>query len=172
MRSKSQGYCHSDNNTTVREELERDEIREQILSPSYDKDGKINMIKTDALVMNQISTNISNSVQQKIINLKNQSFTIPLFSALNSQLFANKGPLLKFTILHQGSVLVDFITEFEESGINQTRYKIYITVGVDMRIISPVITSTISVTNNVLIAEVVIVGDVPQSYMNFPSMIK
>jgi sporulation protein YunB len=159
-------------NTTVREELERDEIREQILSPSYDKDGKINMIKTDALVMNQISTNISNSVQQKIINLKNQSFTIPLFSALNSQLFANKGPLLKFTILHQGSVLVDFITEFEESGINQTRYKIYITVGVDMRIISPVITSTISVTNNVLIAEVVIVGDVPQSYMNFPSMIK
>lgn len=155
---------------TVREELEKDALKEQILIPTYDNEGKINMIRTDALVMNTISSNIANSVQKKIENLKNGSFSIPLGAALNSQLLANQGPNLKFTILHQGSVLVDFATEFAESGINQTRYKIYITVGVDVRIISPVTTSSITVNNNVLIAEIVIVGDVPDSYMKFPSL--
>lgn len=157
-------------NSTVREEIEKDELKEQILIPTYDNNGKINMIRTDALVMNKISSNIAKSVQDKIVNLENQSFKIPLFSALDNQLLSNRGPDLKFTIFHQGSVIVDFITEFEESGINQTRYKIYITVSVDMRIISPATTSSITVSNNLLIAEIVIVGEVPDSYMNFPSL--
>ncbi|MGB4438532.1 MAG: sporulation protein YunB [Sedimentibacter sp.] len=155
-------------NDTVREELKNDILKEQILMPIFDNDGKINMIRTDALAMNTVSSNIANSVQEKIVSLSNQKFSIPLGSALDSQLLSNKGPILKFTILHQGSVLVDFVTEFDESGINQTRYKIYITVTVDMRIISPVTTSSITVNNNVLIAEIVIVGEVPESYMKFP----
>jgi len=159
-------------NDTVRDELNKNTLKEQILIPTYDKEGRVNMIRTDAMVMNTISSNIAKNVQQKIVNLENQPFSIPLFTALDSQLLANKGPELKFTILHQGSVLVDFVTEFAESGINQTRYKIYITVGVDIRVISPVTTTTTTVGNNVLIAEIVIVGDVPDSYMNFPSLKK
>ncbi|MFA9422554.1 MAG: sporulation protein YunB [Sedimentibacter sp.] len=157
-------------NDTVRDELNKNTLKEQILIPTYDKEGKVNMIRTDAVVMNTISSNIAKNVQQKIVNLKNQPFAIPLFTALDSQLLANKGPNLKFTVLNQGSVLVDFVTEFAESGINQTRYKIYITVDVDMRVISPVTTSNINIGNNVLIAEVVIVGEVPDSYMSFPSL--
>ncbi|MDD2494797.1 MAG: sporulation protein YunB [Tissierellia bacterium] len=155
-------------NDTVRAQLKKDELKEQILVPTYDNEGRINMIRTDALVMNTISSNIAKDVQENISTLSNQKFSIPLGSALDSQLLANKGPKLNFTILHQGSVLVDFITEFEESGINQTRYKIYITVAVDMRIVSPVTTSSMSIKNNVLIAEIVIVGEVPDSYMKFP----
>lgn len=157
-------------NETVRKELNKDSIKDQILEPSYDREGKINMIRTDAMVMNYISNNIAQNVQQKIAELDNQDFSIPLFTALDSQLMAGKGPKLSFHILPQGSVLVDFITEFEESGINQTRYKIYITVEVDMRVISPVATSSTTVKNSVLIAEIVIIGDVPDSYMNFPSL--
>lgn len=156
-------------NQTVRDELNKDSLKDQILIPSYDREGKINMIKTDAMIMNTLSNNIAKNVQQKIVDLEHQKFSIPFFTALDSQLLAGKGPDLNFTILHQGSVLVDFITEFEESGINQTRYKIYITVKVDIRVLSPVTTSSAEVNNNVLIAEIVIVGDVPESYMNFPS---
>lgn len=155
-------------NDTVREQLKNNQLKGQILIPTYDHNGKINMITTDAIAMNTISANIANKVQENIVSLSDQKFSIPLGSALDSQLMANKGPELNFSILHQGSVIVDFVTEFEESGINQTRYKIYITVTVDMRIISPVTTSSISVGNNVLIAEVVIVGEVPDTYMKMP----
>lgn len=156
-------------NTTVREELKNDLLKEQILMPSFDNEGRVIMIRTDALIMNTLSSNISNKVQEKIISLSDQKFTIKLGSAMNSQLLSNTGPDLHFKILHQGSVLVDFVTEFEESGINQTRYKIYITVSVDMRIISPIATSGVKVNTNLLIAEIVIIGEVPESYMKFPS---
>lgn len=157
-------------NDTVRSELENDEMKEQILMPTFDNEGKINMIRTDALAMNTISSSIAQKVQEKIVSLKDQNFSIPLGAALDSQLLATMGPKLKFSIMHEGSVIVDFKTEFEESGINQTRYKIYITVSVDIRVISPVITSDMTVNNNVLIAEIVIVGDVPESYMKLPLM--
>ena len=157
-------------NDTVRNELNKNSLKEQILIPSYDRNGRVNMIRTDAMVMNTISSNIANSVQQKIVDLKNQSFSIPLFTAMDSQLLAGQGPELYFMIYHQGSVLVDFVTEFEESGINQTRYKIYITVEVEISVLSPVTTSSTTVGSNVLIAEVVIVGDVPESYMTLPSL--
>ena len=157
-------------NDTVRSELNKNSLKEQILIPSYDRNGRVNMIRTDAMVMNTISSNIANSVQQKIVDLKNQSFSIPLFTAMDSQLLAGQGPVLHFMIYHQGSVLVDFVTEFEESGINQTRYKIYITVEVEISVLSPVTTSSTTVGSNVLIAEVVIVGDVPESYMTLPSL--
>jgi len=155
-------------NDTIRQEIQKGDLEEQILLPTYDNEGKINMIRIDALTMNTISSNIAKIVQEKIVNLEDQYFEIPLGSAIDSQIFANIGPNLKYKILHQGSVLVDFKTEFAESGINQTRYKIYITVTVDMRIISPVTTSNITINNNVLIAEIVIVGEVPDSYMKYP----
>lgn len=157
-------------NDTVREELNKNSLKEQILIPTYDREGKVNMIRTDAMIMNTLSSNIAMNVQKKIVDLKNQSFSIPLFTALDSQLLAGKGPRLHFTILHQGSVLVDFVTEFAESGINQTRYKIYITVEVEISVLSPVTTSSTTVGSNVLIAEIVIVGDVPESYMTLPSL--
>ena len=159
-------------NETVRKELNENSVKDQVLIPTYDNEGRVNMIRTDAMAMNTISSDIAKNVQQRIISLEDQSFSIPLFTALGSQLLSNKGPMLNFTIMHQGSVLVDFVTEFAESGINQTRYKIYITVDVDIRVLSPVTTSITTVGNNVLIAEIVIVGDVPDSYMNFPSLQK
>lgn len=157
-------------NETIKEELNSNNLKEQVLNPVYDKDGKLIMIKTDALLMNTISSNIAKNVQDKIINLEEQSFSIPLLTALNSQLLSDYGPILRFSISHQGSVLVDFKTEFAESGINQTRYKIYISVNVNIRVFSPVNTSSTNVTNDVLIAEVVIIGDVPNSYMSIPSI--
>ncbi|NLJ57463.1 MAG: sporulation protein YunB [Tissierellia bacterium] len=157
-------------NKVVRDELNKDSMKDQILIPSYDRDGRVNMVRTDTYVMNNISNNIARSVQEEIVNLKNQTFSIPLFTALDNQIFANKGPDLNFTILHEGSVLVDFITDFEQSGINQTRYKIYITVDLDIGVISPIITGNTNVNNNLLIAEIVIIGDVPESYMHLPSL--
>lgn len=126
------------------------------------------MINTNTSVMNVLSANITYKVQEKIKDISNEYFTIPLGTALNSQLLADMGPNLTFKIRPQGSVLVDFITEFEESGINQTRYKIYITVSINIRVISPSITSDLEVNNNVLLSEIVIVGDVPESYTQFP----
>ncbi len=157
-------------NEAIKSELEKNNMREDLIMVDYDENGKIAMLKTNTLIMNNLATNIAIKVQENIKEVTNKSFIIPLGSALNSQILSQYGPQLYFDLVPQGSVLVNYATEFEESGINQTRYKIFIVVSVDIKIIIPLITTDTKVTNNVPIAEVVIVGDVPESYMEIPEV--
>ena len=62
----------------------------------------------------------------------------------------------------------DFETEFESQGINQTKYKIYIVLESSVQILQPFSKESVKITNKVLISEAVIVGDVPDSYVNVP----
>ena len=155
-------------NNAVKAELQKDNLKDQLIVSTFDNEGRINMIKTNAQVMNILSANITESVQNKIKDLTELPFTISLGAVLNNWMIPDHGPNLKYSIIPQGSVLVDFVSEFVESGINQTKYKLYITVTVQIRVISPIVTSDIEVKNNVLLTEIVIVGDVPESFTQFP----
>ncbi len=62
----------------------------------------------------------------------------------------------------------DFETEFESQGINQTKYKIYITIESNVRVLQPFSAENFKIKNKMLISEVVIVGEVPDSYVNVP----
>lgn len=155
-------------NNAIKTELQKDDLKEQLIVTTYDNEGKISMISTNTNVMNILSANITATVQDALKGLTKQPFSINLGYVLNNWLLPDFGPKLKYNIIPQGSVLVDFITEFEESGINQTRYKIYITVSVNIRVISPIVTQDIEVSNNVLLSEIVIIGDVPNSFTQFP----
>ena len=77
-------------------------------------------------------------------------------------------PSIRVKIIPQGSVTVDYATEFESTGINQTRHRIYIIVNTDIKMIVPLVSENIRVTTNIPIAETIIVGDVPESFVNVP----
>ena len=62
----------------------------------------------------------------------------------------------------------DYESDFEEQGINQTKYKIYLKVKSTVRVLQPFSSKNISVENRILLGEMVILGDVPNSYVNVP----
>ena len=63
---------------------------------------------------------------------------------------------------------MDFKTDFESSGINQTRHKIYLEAKTQVKVIVPLTTSIKEVKAQIPISETVIIGDVPNSYVNIP----
>ena len=65
-----------------------------------------------------------------------------------------------------GNVETDLVSQFSQSGINQTLHRIYLNVSCTVTILTPFDTIEQSITNQVLIAEAVIVGDVPSTYYN------
>jgi len=65
-----------------------------------------------------------------------------------------------------GNVETDLVSQFSQSGINQTLHRIYLNVNCTVTILTPFDTIEQSITNQVLIAEAVIVGDVPSTYYN------
>ena len=82
-------------------------------------------------------------------------------------LFAGSGPDIPVSIVPVGSITTDFETEFEACGINQTRHKVYLTVTASIRIVIPTGAKTTQVTVNMLAAESIIVGAVPEGFVGY-----
>ena len=92
---------------------------------------------------------------------------VPLGAALGLTLLAGSGPRIPISIVPVGSVQTDFETEFEACGINQTRHKVYLQLSASIRIVIPTGAKTTNVTANMLVAESIIVGKVPESFVGY-----
>ena len=69
-----------------------------------------------------------------------------------------------------GNVLTDLKSEFTEVGINQTLHRVYLEVVCNVTILTPYQTITESITNQVLLIEGVIVGNIPDAYYNLEGL--
>ena len=58
----------------------------------------------------------------------------------------------------------DFVSCFEEVGINQTKHSIYINANTTISIVLPVASVPVTVSTAILVVENIIVGKVPSVY--------
>lgn len=153
-------------NDGIYEKLGESVDYEELINVLRDTNGNITMLQANTVKMNKLSSETALSIQEKIIDVGTRGISIPLGTAFGSQMLANMGPDINIKILPYGAVEADFVTEFENAGINQTRHKIYLKVTTAVRIVVPLTSEKISVTTHVPIAETIIVGNVPDSYVN------
>lgn len=83
-----------------------------------------------------------------------------------TKILSGRGPDVPIKMATVGNVETDLVSQFSQSGINQTLHRIYLNVNCTVTILTPFDTIEQSITNQVLIAEAVIVGDVPSTYYN------
>ena len=77
-----------------------------------------------------------------------------------------RGPKIPVRIIVLSSSSVEFSNSIVTAGINQTKHQINLCVTVDMQILVPWGTEDTEVSTDVLIADTVIVGKVPETYLN------
>ena len=130
--------------------------------------GNIKMMQANSILMNEIASKVALEIQSEMKKIKTTSTYIPIGTALGSPLLAKYGPTIKVSIEPIGTVTVDFGTDFESSGINQTRHRIYLKSTTQVKVVVPLTTSTKEIKTQIPICETIIVGDVPQNYVNIP----
>ena len=123
-------------------------------------------MQANTILMNSIASEVAIEVQEQLTEMSKSNIKVPLSNAFDTQIITL--PSINIRIIPQGSVAVDFATEFESSGINQTRHRIYIIVVTDIKMIVPLVSENLRITTNIPIAETIIVGDVPEEYVNVP----
>jgi sporulation protein YunB len=127
-----------------------------------DNNGRIALIQANTVQMNRLAAETSLEIQNQIKKIGTTELKIPISNIFKSQLFANTGPKISINIQPAGTVNVDFYTDFEEAGINQTRLKIYLIVKTDVRILVPLASNKIDVTTHIPVSETIIVSDVSE----------
>lgn len=70
----------------------------------------------------------------------------------------------------EGTVETDLKSEFKDAGINQTLHRIYLEVKCNVNILTPYNTITETITNQVLLTEGVIIGNIPNTYYNLEGL--
>ncbi|MBM7581362.1 sporulation protein YunB [Caldicoprobacter guelmensis] len=153
-------------NNAVKKVLNSDIKYTDLINVMTDREGKISLIQANTIKMNALASETSSVAQEEIRSMGAEGIYIPLGSIFNSKILAGLGPRLKVTIIPIGSVSIDFATEFENAGINQTRHKIYMVMEANVRIVVPLGSDTASVKARIPITETIIVGDVPDYYIN------
>lgn len=137
-----------------------------------DSNENITMIKSNVFPINEITSSIALKIQEGIDKEGRESVNIPLGSFSGIRLLAGSGPNVNIKIASIGNVETDLKSEFSAQGINQTLHRVYLQVRCNIGIVTPFSNIEESITNQVLIAENVIVGHIPSSYYNLEGMTK
>ncbi len=155
-------------NESLNTEMSQKIRYQDLISIQTDTEGNITMMQANTMAMNKLASEVALAVQDNIKQIQASSVKVPLGNVLESPLLARYGPKINIVVTPIGMANVDFKTEFEESGINQTRHRIYLVVKTNVQIIVPFSTNTATVESSVPIAETIIVGKVPNSYIFVP----
>ncbi len=135
-----------------------------IISFVTDRDGRINAMTTNIVTANQLKSSLALSILTRITNVDETELGIPVGNLTGISILAGRGPEMKVKVIPIGSVQTELSSQFVSAGINQTQHRIIMEVTSNVDIILPSETVSTTVSVNVVIAETVIVGSVPESY--------
>ena len=130
-----------------------------------DLDGRITALKTNMSEVNRLKTDILNLINDEILALDTSDIGIPLGSLFLPELLSGKGPAIPVHILSIRNSDAAFTSAFSQAGINQTLHQLVMVVSVDVSVLVLGQTSSFTVNSEVVVAETVIVGDVPSTYL-------
>jgi len=155
-----------------------DKINEKMSEGQYTYDYFVNLQKDNEGNITAISANmarintLSSEILQEVIASTNSGLhdlSIPLGNLLGSNLLLGRGPKIPVKVLMLTSSYADFKNELTSAGINQIKHQIILEVRVQIDVLLPWEVKSTEVVSEVLIAETVLVGQVPQAYLSLNS---
>ena len=130
-----------------------------------DLDGRITALKTNMNEVNRLKTDLLKIINDEMLSLDTSDIGIPLGSLFLPELLSGKGPAIPVHILSIRNSDAVFSSDFQQAGINQTLHQLNMEISVDVVVLVLAKTEVFNVTTEVVVAETVIVGDVPQTYL-------
>lgn len=117
-----------------------------------------------ALLQNTITTDVAREFDNSLIA---ERVSVPLGSLLPGVLFSGRGPSVSAQVMTVGNISAGFDNEFTAQGINQTLHRVVLTVTAELSLLLPGGVCTYTDETKMVLAETVLLGQVPESYSNF-----
>ncbi len=127
--------------------------------------GEVTAISSNMARINALSAKILHQVVGATEN-RTIEIGIPLGNLTGISLLMGRGPNIPVQIVVLTSSRVEFNNSIVTAGINQTKHQINLEVIVDIDILVPWGTENAQVVTEILIADTIVVGQVPDTYLN------
>jgi sporulation protein YunB len=153
------------NDAVARQIGQGDIAYDRIVYFEKDLNGKITALKTNIGEVNKLKTATLNTINDEILSMDASRIGIPLGSLILPEFLSGRGPRLPVEVLTIRNSDANFDSNFSHAGINQTLHQVHMTVWVDVAVLVLGSTVSFSVEADVVVAETIIVGDVPDTFL-------
>lgn len=141
-------------------------IYNDLVAVDKTEQGSVTAIRTNMVKTNILKAEICSLAVSKLEDVREYELEIPLGALLGSDLFSGWGPNITVPITLTGRTEADFENEFVSAGVNQTLHHIWLNLCAEVYIMLPGGATKTQVLTRTEIAQTVIVGTVPGTYIN------
>ena len=134
-----------------------------------DNEGNINMIRANTVKLNYLTSRLSIRCNEELQKMGEVGVEVPLGWMTDNSAFYEFGPDLNVKIDPIGNMKVSYESKFESAGINQTEHTISIVLTAVIETFIPFASATFPITQEFLIAQTVLVGEVPNQLLSLSS---
>jgi sporulation protein YunB len=153
-------------NSAVGKVLKTDNISyDKLMNFDKDSNGDITAVNADTMQINLLKYDITNEVIKELSSIKSSELKIPFGTVFGGQILTGRGPMINIRIQPMGNVDSNISNTFTSAGINQTRQQVMLDIKADIIVMISSYNVSTQVETNFCIADSVIVGSVPGSYM-------
>lgn len=154
-------------NDAIDRQIENQNIQyDRMVYFEKDLDGRITALKTNMSEVNRLKTDILDLINDEILAIDASDLGIPVGSLLLPEFFSGRGPEIPVQIMSIRNSDASFSSTFSEAGINQTLQQMNMLVSVDVAVLVLGRINYFTVSSQVVVAETIIVGQVPDTYLN------
>lgn len=150
-------------------ELGNDADYGNLVKLSYTSDGKVASIESNTKLINRIKNDMLTEINDRLMKGETENVDLTVGTLSGIPLFHGSGPTVRMEVEPKGYADAVFISEFTDAGLNQTLHRMIMRTTVSVTAFIPMYSVETKVSGDFLIAETVIVGNVPESFTHVVS---
>ena len=132
--------------------------------------GNILMLESNMKNINIVISDVANRIQKSINNTEVEDLSISLGSFTGVSILSGRGVKVPIRISTIGNVKTSVRSEFVSQGINQTLHRLYLDIETEVSVLTPFNTINENIKNQLILAENIIVGEIPETYYDLDGM--
>ena len=159
-------------NLAVSNVINRTLSYDSLIDINYSQTGEIVSFSANQYEINTITREIVKETQYQMSNIGKHGLPINVGTFSGIPFLIGRGPTINLNLVPIGVVSGKFDSEFSSVGINMTKHTLFLYIDVHVSIVLPINSYEIYSTNQVLLAESIIMGKVPEVYLQNGNLIK
>jgi sporulation protein YunB len=139
---------------------------EEIVTIKEDEEGNVKLLQVNSRPLNSMISDITTKIQENLNNNSIVNTSIPFGGITGIKWISSMGPKIPVGISLAGTIQTKIKNEFNEAGINQTEHRLWLEIICNISILTPYRTEETEVSSEMILSENIIIGGVPNVYMN------
>lgn len=137
---------------------------EEYVTVERNASGRITAIQIHSTELSLLASELTVHMLAELRDYRNDAFGIPLGNLTSSALLSGRGPLIHVRPVSAGNIANELKSTLESAGINQTLHRVSLHFSVTVNYLAPLESCMDTISFDLLIAETLVVGEVPILY--------